>query len=87
MAEPRIADCMAVASKAAHLPLAQRRQMAMFLAWERTGKTAPQIAAVIGVRDHSTVMRGIARHEERMAADAALAAETRRLMQMLEGRQ
>ena len=44
------------------------RQEAMRRAWE-AGFSTPQIGRVLGGRDHSTVMHGIKRARERMAAE------------------
>jgi chromosomal replication initiator protein len=49
------------------------RHVAMWLARHTTTYSLPAIGLAFGNRDHTTVMNGIARTDERMAADPALA--------------
>ena len=50
------------------------RHVAMWLARHTTTYSLPAIGLAFGNRDHTTVMNGVARTDERMAADPALAA-------------
>jgi chromosomal replication initiation ATPase DnaA len=45
------------------------RQEAMWLCRRETLSSLPQIGAALGNRDHTTVLHGIRRHEERMAKE------------------
>lgn len=65
-------------------PLAEARQMAMWLARELTPLSLPQIGRALGDRDHTTIMHGIERIEQRRQADAAFAARLDDLKTTLE---
>ena len=52
--------------------LVRARQVAIYLAREITMQSLPQIARTFGNRDHSTVMRGIARIEAALSEDEGL---------------
>lgn len=56
-----------------HRPLVEARHTIMWLARELTPLSLPQIARALGKTDHTTVMHGIARVEERRQADEAYA--------------
>jgi len=55
------------------------RQIAMYLARQLSGKSLPQIAKVMGDRDHTTVMHGVNKIARLRAADANLDALITRL--------
>jgi chromosomal replication initiator protein len=50
------------------------RHVAMWLARHTTTYSLPAIGLAFGNRDHTTIMNGVARTDERMAADPMLAA-------------
>lgn len=54
------------------------RHCAMWLARQHTMQSLPQIARMLGL-DHTTVLHGVARHAERMAADPGAEAITRQI--------
>ncbi|MGD9613779.1 MAG: helix-turn-helix domain-containing protein [Alphaproteobacteria bacterium] len=56
-------------------PIAQARQVAMYLARETTGRSFPAIGRHFGGRDHSTVVHGVKTVAARIAADPDFAAE------------
>lgn len=55
--------------------LIRPRQVAMYLARRLTPKSLPEIGLHIGGRDHTTVLYGCRRIEERLQADPAFASE------------
>lgn len=59
------------------------RQIAMYLIREETGASLPQIGAVLGGRDHTTVLHGYTRIAERIEEDADLRREVVALRQRL----
>lgn len=67
--------------------VAYARQVAYWLAYECSSASYAEIARRIGNRDHTTVMYGIARIEERMNDNPAFASRMRDLRRRLaEGR-
>lgn len=60
------------------------RHAAMWIARETTRLSFPVIGRAVGRRDHSSVMHGVRRMEERMAADAVLAARVRGLLVVVQ---
>lgn len=65
--------------------IARPRQIAMYLIREETGASLPQIGAVLGGRDHTTVLYGCTRIAERIEEDADLRREVVALRQRLYG--
>ncbi len=63
--------------------IAHPRQIAMYLIREETGASLPQIGAVLGGRDHTTVLYGCTRIAERIEEDADLRREVVTLRQRL----
>jgi hypothetical protein len=59
------------------------RQIAFFLARSRTDYSYPQIGRRFGNRDHTTIMHGCRRIEERMKADWTVAYDIAHLEEML----
>lgn len=59
---------------ARHQAVAHVRMAAMAVAVRITGKSLPQVGAVFGGRDHTTVLHAVRTTAERVAADADLAA-------------
>ncbi|MAY20297.1 MAG: hypothetical protein CL955_06730 [Erythrobacteraceae bacterium] len=55
-------------------PIAQARQVAMYVLRKRFNLSFPCIAKVVGVRDHSTTLYGVRMVEERIERDPALRA-------------
>lgn len=58
-------------SKRRFRPLAWARQEAMWRCANETPSSLPEIGRALGKRDHTTVIHGIRRHEERMRAHGA----------------
>lgn len=54
--------------------LAHARQEAMWEIRQRTKLSLPQIARLMGLKDHTTICHGLKRHEERQAQAQAEAA-------------
>ncbi len=65
--------------------VARPRQVAMYLAKQLTSRSLPDIGRRFGGRDHTTVMHGVRRIEELMAADSQLAEDVELLRRSLEG--
>ncbi|PRX33718.1 chromosomal replication initiator protein [Meinhardsimonia xiamenensis] len=65
--------------------IARPRQVAMYLAKHLTSRSLPDIGRRFGGRDHTTVMHGVRRIEELMAADSQLAEDVELLRRALEG--
>jgi chromosomal replication initiator protein len=63
--------------------IARPRQVAMYLLREETGASLPQIGAILGGRDHTTVMHGCERIAEMLEQDADLRRDVVRLRQQL----
>jgi chromosomal replication initiator protein len=63
--------------------IARPRQVAMYLLREETGASLPQIGAMLGGRDHTTVMHGCERISEMLEQDPDLRREVVRLRQRL----
>lgn len=63
--------------------LARPRQIAMYLIREETGASLPQIGAVLGGRDHTTVLYGCTRVAELLEEDADLRREVVALRERL----
>lgn len=63
--------------------IARPRQVAMYLLREEVGASLPQIGALLGGRDHTTVMHGCERIAEMLEQDADLRREVVRLRQRL----
>ena len=64
--------------------LVRARHVALFLARRLTSQSLPQIGRAFGGRDHSTVIRAIARIEADLAEDAALRNEIAALRTRLQ---
>ena len=54
--------------------VARPRQIAMYLARELTAKSLPQIGALFGGRDHTTVLHGVRTVEQLVVSDREVAA-------------
>jgi chromosomal replication initiator protein len=67
-----------------HASLVQARHVAMYLARHLTPRSLPEIGRFLGGRDHTTVMYGVRRTEERMGAAPELAARVARLRDRIE---
>ncbi|MEG9884154.1 MAG: helix-turn-helix domain-containing protein [Hyphomicrobiales bacterium] len=63
--------------------LVRARQVAIYLAREITMQSLPSIARAFGDRDHSTVMRGIARIKAALGEDEGLRGELAALRERL----
>jgi chromosomal replication initiator protein len=61
------------------------RHLAMYLAREMTLKTFPEIGRAFGGRDHSTVLHGVRRIEEKLPFDGELAADVAHIRFAVEG--
>jgi chromosomal replication initiator protein len=64
--------------------LARPRQIAMYLAYELTPKSLPQIGRLFGDRDHTTVLHGYRTVEALIVQDRDFAAVVAELRQSLE---
>jgi chromosomal replication initiator protein len=64
--------------------LARPRQIAMYLAYELTPKSLPQIGRLFGDRDHTTVLHAYRTVEALIAQDRDFAAVVAELRQSLE---
>jgi chromosomal replication initiator protein len=62
------------------------RHVAMWLAYRHTPLSYPTIGRAFGDRDHTTVMYGVGRVEQRMAEDDVFAYRIRRLEASLDDR-
>jgi chromosomal replication initiator protein len=65
--------------------IARPRQVAMYLLREETGASLPQIGALLGGRDHTTVLYGCERIADLIEEDAEMRREVVRLRQRLYG--
>jgi chromosomal replication initiator protein len=63
--------------------IARPRQVAMYLLREETGASLPHIGAMLGGRDHTTILHGCERIAEMLEEDADLRREVVRLRQRL----
>ncbi|WP_242511859.1 chromosomal replication initiator protein DnaA [Rhodobaculum claviforme] len=63
--------------------LARPRQVAMYLSKELTAKSLPDIGRRFGGRDHTTIIHGVRKVEELVAADPQLAEDLRLLRRLL----
>jgi chromosomal replication initiator protein len=63
--------------------ISRPRQVAMYLLREETGASLPQIGAMLGDRDHTTILHGCERIAEMLEEDADLRREVVRLRQRL----
>lgn len=59
---------MAMLGKRRGRPVAWARQEAYWRCYNETGASFPEIGRAIGHRDHTTIITGKRRHEERMKA-------------------
>jgi chromosomal replication initiator protein len=66
--------------------IARPRQVAMYLLREETGASLPQIGAMLGGRDHTTVLHGCERIAEMIEEDADMRREVINLRQRLYSR-
>ena len=62
------------------------RQVAMYIIREVCGLSMPQIGAVVGGRDHSTVHHSIARVESKIASDSSFALQIQDLIATVKGK-
>jgi chromosomal replication initiator protein len=65
-------------------PLVQARQAAMWLVWKTTDRSHPEIGRAMGGRDHTTILHGVRKVEERMAAQPEYADLVRGLRDEIE---
>jgi chromosomal replication initiator protein len=65
--------------------IARPRQVAMYLAKQLTSRSLPEIGRRFGGRDHTTIMHGVRKIEELMAADSQLADDLQLLKRLLQG--
>ena len=63
--------------------IARPRQVAMYLSKHMTSRSLPEIGRRFGGRDHTTIMHGIKRIDELMAADHQLADDVQLLKRLL----
>lgn len=64
--------------------IARPRQVAMFLAKQLTPRSLPEIGRRFGGRDHTTIMHGVRKIEELMAADSQLSDDLQLLRRLLQ---
>jgi len=64
--------------------IARPRQVAMYLSKQMTSRSLPEIGRRFGGRDHTTIMHGIRKIEELMAADGQMADDVRLLKRLLQ---
>ena len=64
--------------------IARPRQVAMYLAKQMTSRSLPEIGRRFGGRDHTTIIHGIRKIEELMAADHQLADDIQLLKRLLQ---
>ena len=64
--------------------IARPRQIAMYLAKQLTPRSLPEIGRRFGGRDHTTIMHGVRRIEELMAADSQLSDDLQLLKRLLQ---
>jgi chromosomal replication initiator protein len=65
--------------------IARPRQVAMYLSKQMTSRSLPEIGRRFGGRDHTTIMHGIRKIEELMAADGQLVDDVQLLKRLLQG--
>ena len=65
--------------------IARPRQVAMYLAKQKTTRSLPEIGRRFGGRDHTTIMHGIRKIEELMATDSQLSDDLQMLRRLLQG--
>lgn len=63
--------------------VARPRQVAMYLSYENTPKSLPDIGSRFGGRDHTTVMYAIRKIQSLMLADKEMESDVRELRQRL----
>jgi chromosomal replication initiator protein len=63
-----------IRTKTRRAAISHPRQEAMFELRTKLGLSYPMIARLIGLKDHTTVIYGIKKHEERLSAHAEKAA-------------
>lgn len=64
--------------------IARPRQVAMYLSKQMTSRSLPEIGRRFGGRDHTTIMHGVRKIEELMAADGQLADDVQLLKRLLQ---
>ena len=64
--------------------IARPRQVAMYLCKQLTSRSLPEIGRRFGGRDHTTIMHGIRKIDELMAADSQMADDIRLLKRLLQ---
>ncbi|MBN2629229.1 MAG: chromosomal replication initiator protein DnaA [Rhodobacteraceae bacterium] len=64
--------------------IARPRQVAMYLSKQMTSRSLPEIGRRFGGRDHTTIMHGIRKIEELMAADGQMADDVQLLKRLLQ---
>ncbi|MCU0816630.1 MAG: chromosomal replication initiator protein DnaA [Cypionkella sp.] len=64
--------------------IARPRQVAMYLCKQLTSRSLPEIGRRFGGRDHTTIMHGIRKIDELIAADAQLADDVQLLKRLLQ---
>ncbi len=64
--------------------IARPRQVAMYLSKQLTSRSLPEIGRRFGGRDHTTIMHGVKRIDELMAADHQLADDVQLLKRLLQ---
>jgi chromosomal replication initiation ATPase DnaA len=62
---------------------ARARQVAMYLAYELTPKSLPELGRRFGNRDHTTILHGIRCTQRRMLEDAEIEADVKALRERL----
>jgi len=70
-------------SERRHREVAWPRQVAMYLAYENTPKSLPDIGQRFGGRDHTTVIHALKKVQERMLEDAEIEADVKALRERL----
>ncbi len=64
--------------------IARPRQVAMYLSKQMTSRSLPEIGRRFGGRDHTTIMHGVRKIEELMAADPQLSDDLQLLRRLLQ---
>jgi chromosomal replication initiator protein len=73
-------------SKRRTQPLCRRRQIAMHVAREMTGRSLPIIGREMGGRDHTTILHGVRTVEDLLdAGDAGTVAAVEAIKELLQG--
>src|SRR5262245_27303221 len=70
-------------SRRRHARLVRVRHVAMYLAREHTARSYPEIAKIMGGRDHTTILHGERSIRQRLMADEALASHIATIREML----